>query len=91
MPKIILSESYTKRAKRFFRLHRDLLNVYKKKLVLLELNPYHPSLRIHKLRGKHSAKYSILINMKYRVVIDFLIKDDQIILLNIGNHDLMYR
>ena len=50
----------------------------------------HPSLRLHKLKGKLADFYSISINMEYRVIIDFIIKDGEIIPIDIGSHDDVY-
>jgi len=57
---------------------------------LLENNPYHPSLRLHKLQGKLNQFSSVSIDMKYRIVIDFIIVDDVIILIDVGSHDDVY-
>jgi addiction module RelE/StbE family toxin len=88
--KIIFTESYVKRAKKFAKKHPELLNQYKKTLQLLEINPTHPSLRLHKLEGKLSDLFSISINMTYRITIDFIIKEKEIILIDIGKHDEVY-
>lgn len=90
MYKIIFTESYVKRAKKFAKKHPDLLNQYKKTLQLLEINPLHPSLRLHKLEGKLSDYFSVSINMTYRITIDFIIKEKEIIPINVGKHDEVY-
>ncbi len=65
-------------------------NRYVKTMILLESDPYHPSLRLHKLRGKLREYSSISVNMEYRLVIDFIIKDKEIIPIDIGSHDEVY-
>ncbi len=90
MAEIIYSESYIKRAKKFIKKHPDLLSQYEKTLKLLEINPKHPSLRLHKLDGKLSELYSVSINISYRIYIDFLIEDDIIIPIDVGRHDEVY-
>lgn len=90
MYKIIFTESYVKRAKKFAKKHPDLLNQYKKTLQLLEINPLHPSLRLHKLEGKLSDYFSVSINITYRITIDFIIKEKEIIPINVGKHDEVY-
>jgi len=87
---IIYSESYIKRAKKFIKKHPDLLSQYEKTLKLLEINPKHPSLRLHKLDGKLSELYSVSINILYRICIDFLIENDIIIPIDVGRHDEVY-
>ncbi len=90
MIEIRFAEGYEKKVVRFFKKHKDLYPQYKKTLEILSRDPYHPSLRLHKLRGKLSNFYSVSINMKYRVVLDFIIQDDVIILLDIGSHSDVY-
>jgi len=87
---IIYTESYNKRAKKFIKKHPDLLSQYEKTLKLLEINPQHPSLRLHKLKGKLSELYSVSINISYRISIDFIIDGDMIIPIDIGSHDEVY-
>jgi mRNA-degrading endonuclease YafQ of YafQ-DinJ toxin-antitoxin module len=87
---IIYTESYIKRAKKFIKKHPDLLSQYEKTLKLLEINPKHPSLRLHKLDGKLSELYSVSINILYRICIDFLIENDIIIPIDVGRHDEVY-
>jgi mRNA-degrading endonuclease YafQ of YafQ-DinJ toxin-antitoxin module len=70
--------------------HPDLIEKYAKTIELLEIDPFHPSLRLHKLNGKLRLYYSISINMKYRVVIDFIFDDNKIIPIDIGIHDEVY-
>ncbi|PKL38317.1 MAG: plasmid stabilization protein [Spirochaetae bacterium HGW-Spirochaetae-1] len=90
MAEIIYTESYNKRAKKFIKKHPDLLSQYEKTLKLLEINPQHPSLKLHKLKGKLSELYSVSINISYRISIDFIIDDDMIIPIDIGSHDEVY-
>jgi len=90
MTKIIYTETYIKRAKKFINKHPEIINQYAKTLKLLELNPFHPSLRLHKLKGKLSNIYSVSINITYRISIDFIIKEDKVIPINIGKHDDIY-
>jgi len=87
---IIYTESYIKRARKFIRKHPELVSQYEKTLKLLEVNPHHPSLRLHKLKGRLSELYSVSINISYRISIDFIIEKDRIILIDVGSHDEVY-
>lgn len=88
MPKIILTEKYSKKAIDFLKSHPALSSKYKKSLLLLEANPFHPSLRLHILKGNLVEYHSVSIDLKYRILIDFIIQDDKIILIDIGDHGL---
>ncbi len=90
MIEIKFSDSYTKKAIKFFKKHKDLYPQYKKTVELLQHNPQHPSLRVYKLQGRMSNFSSVSINMKYRIVIDFLIVEDTIIFIDIGSHSDVY-
>ncbi len=90
MAEIEYTESYNKRAAKFIKKHPDLLSQYTKALELLEMNPYHPSLRLHKLKGKLSELYSVSINISFRISIDFIFEDDKIIPIDVGSHDEIY-
>jgi len=87
---IIYTDSYINRAKKFIKKHPDLISQYEKTLKLLELNPNHPSLRLHKLHGKLAELYSVSINISYRISLNFLIEDNKIIPVDIGSHDDVY-
>jgi len=88
--KLIYTNSYNKRAKKFIRKHPALLGQYKKTLKLLELNPNHPSLRLHELKGKLKELHSVSINISYRITLELLITDKDIILINVGPHERVY-
>jgi len=90
MYKISFSQKYEKIAKKFFKKHQNLKEKYTKTILLLQQNPYHPSLRLHKLQGTLSKYHSISIDMDYRIIIDFIIINDEIILIDIGSHDEVY-
>ncbi len=49
---LVFTEQYNRRALRFIKRHPDLKKPYLKTLQLLEINPFHPSLRCHALQGK---------------------------------------
>ena len=87
---IIFTESYTRRAERCLKRHPDLLGVYEKTLQLLELNPSHPSLRLHKLKGRLKELYSVSVTFSCRITLSFAIIAGAIVLIDIGAHDDVY-
>ena len=88
--KLIYPESYNKKAIKFIKKHKDLKNQYEKTLKLLEIDAYHPSLRLHKLQGKLEKLHSISINITYRITIEFIIVNKEIIMIDVGHHDSIY-
>ncbi len=90
MYKLVFTHTYLKREKEFLKRHRDLIERYKKTLKLLEINPNHPSLRLHGLKGQLKGKYSVSITITYRIIVTFAIKDNEIILIDVGHHKESY-
>jgi addiction module RelE/StbE family toxin len=88
--KLVYSDNFLKKAKKLIKKNPPIKNKVYKTFELLENNPFHPSLRLHKLKGNLKDYYSISIDMSYRIIIDFVIKDNEIILLDIGTHDDVY-
>ncbi len=87
---LIFTDQYNRRAAKFLKRHPDVETQYVKTLELLELNPHHPSLRLHRLLGKLEGLQSISINLKYRITIEIIITERDIVLINVGDHDAMY-
>jgi mRNA-degrading endonuclease YafQ of YafQ-DinJ toxin-antitoxin module len=87
---LVFTDSYNRRAAKWLKKHSELRTTYLKTLQLLELNPFHPSLRLHALRGRMQGVYSVSINMSYPITIDLLISEQEIILLNVGDHESVY-
>ena len=89
--RLIYTDSYIKRARKFFKKHPDLLSRYGKTLKILEINPQHPSLRSHQLKGKLNNLQFVSINISYRITLELYFSDKEIILVNVGSHDDVYR
>ena len=87
---LVFTEQYNRRALRFIKRHPELKKQYLKTLQLLEINPYHPSLRLHALQGKLQHLHSVSINLSYRITLELQIKDNEIILINVGDHETVY-
>ena len=87
---LVFTDNYMRRALRFLKRHPELQSQYAKTLALLEMNPHHPSLRLHALSGRLQGVHSVSINLSYRITLELLIQDQQIIPLNVGDHDAVY-
>jgi len=88
--RIVYTKSYNKRASKFIKKHPELLGQYEKTLKLLELNPQHPSLRLHELKGKLKGIQSVSINISYRITLELVVSDKDIILIDVGPHEHVY-
>lgn len=90
MFKLIFTESYSKKEKAFLSRHAELTEKYKNILKLLELNPSHISLKLHKLQGKFKNKYAVSLTYSYRIILSFTVVKDEILLIDIGGHGEVY-
>jgi proteic killer suppression protein len=88
--RLIYPESYVRRARKFLRRHPEILTQYRKTLELLQLNPFHPSLRSHALQGPLQGLWSISINICYRIVLQIMVRENEILLINVGKHEEVY-
>lgn len=70
--------------------HPQLIEQYLKALLLLQANPHHPSLRLHALSSRLQGLHSVSINLSYRITLELLIRDRQIVPINVGDHDAVY-
>ena len=87
---LIFTEQYMRRVVQFVKRHPDALGQYTKTLELLEANPHHPSLRLHALKGRLEGLSSVSINLKYRITLEMIVTEKEIILINVGVHDPVY-
>ena len=87
---LVFTDQYNRRAARFLERHPQLREPYRKTLLLLEANPHHPSLRLHALSGRLDGLHSVSINLSYRITLELLIREGQIVPINVGDHDTVY-
>jgi len=87
---LVFTDQYNRRAARFLRRHPHVREQYRKTLQLLQSNPQHPSLRLHALAGKLSGLHSVSINLSHRITLELVIRDRQIVPINVGDHDAVY-
>ena len=88
---LIFTHSYNRRAAKWLKKHPELKAQYLKTLQLLEADPFHPSLRLHALSGRLDGLHAVSINLSYRITLELLITDSQIILVNVDGHEAVYR
>lgn len=87
---LIFTESYEQIEKRFLKRHPDLLERYHRTLALLELDPFHPSLRLHTLEGRLAGLHAVSINLQYRITLELELREQEIILVSVGSHGEVY-
>jgi mRNA-degrading endonuclease YafQ of YafQ-DinJ toxin-antitoxin module len=68
---LVFTKTYERAEKKFLGKHPELVERYKKILELLELNPTHPSLKLHDLGGKLEGRFAVHITHSYRLTLSF--------------------
>ncbi len=87
---LVFTETYNRQAAKWLVRHPEMRSQYLKTLQLLELNPFHPSLRLHALGGRLAGVHSVSINLSYRITLEMLVEGHEIVLLKVGDHDTVY-
>ncbi len=88
---VVFTDAYVRRAAKWLKRHPEAEQQYLKTLQLLELNPFHPSLRLRALAGRLEGLYLVSINLSFRITLEFLVIDKEILLVNVGDHESVYR
>jgi mRNA-degrading endonuclease YafQ of YafQ-DinJ toxin-antitoxin module len=88
---LVWTSSFTRAAEKFLKQHPELREKFAAILGDLERDPFQPHLRYHHLGGKLKGVQAISITSSYRLTLTLLISDQEIILLDVGSHDEVYR
>jgi mRNA-degrading endonuclease YafQ of YafQ-DinJ toxin-antitoxin module len=88
---LIWTNTFTRTARKYLKKHRNLIGIFEDTLKQLENDPFVPRLRLHKLKGKHSDKHSVSLTYSDRIVLYLKLSEKEIILLDVGTHDDVYR
>jgi toxin HigB-1 len=86
---IIITETYRRKAVKFFKKHPRLKEKYKKTVLLLKRDPFHEVLECKKMKG-YPNLYRIKLTMHARIVIEIIIKDRKIIPVSIDTREKIY-
>lgn len=78
-------------ARKFLRKHPDLRERLKNVIDELKDDPFQPHLELHALGGKLDGVFAASISHSYRLTLSLKITKKEIILLDIGSHDDVYR
>lgn len=92
MIQLVWSSRFIKAFKRVSKKKSDLIVNLSEILKILENDPFHPSLRTHKLKGSLSDCWASSIDYDYRLIFEIHKFDDrtEILLLSVGTHDEVY-
>lgn len=82
--KIFYSKYFVKKYK---KLPQAIQVIALKKIDIFKINPLHPYLKLHELKGRCLGLWSISINLNYRIIFQREL-DGNIVLVSIGKHDI---
>jgi len=88
---ITTPEQFLRQARRFLKKHPDLKPRFAKVIGQLQNDPFQSGLALHPLSGKLSGCHAVSLTYSYRITLTLLITENEIILLDIGSHDEVYR
>jgi addiction module RelE/StbE family toxin len=88
---VTTSDQFLRQARKFFRKHPDLRPRFAAVIEALKLDPFQPSLGLHPLSGKLAGCHAVRLTYSYRITLTVLITEKEIVLLDIGGHDEVYR
>ena len=88
---LVWSAGFTRSAEKFVKRHPDLREKFAAILRELEKDPFQPHLKYHQLRGNFKGVQAVSITYSYRITLTVVVSDKEIILLDIGSHDEVYR
>jgi addiction module RelE/StbE family toxin len=89
--KIVTTSLFLRRLRKFLKKHPELRERFVLVVDSLSADPFNPRLRYHQLSGKLQGLQAVSITESYRLVLTVIIFDQEIILLDIGSHDEVYR
>jgi addiction module RelE/StbE family toxin len=88
---IVTPEQFLRQARKFFKKHPDLKTRFARVLRDLQVDPSQARLALHPLGGKLAGCHTVHLTHSYRLTLTLLITEREIILLDIGGHDEVYR
>ena len=88
---IVLTHSFIRQVERFKKSHPELKQKLAKTLRDLANDPFQSHLKLHALKGSMKEFHAVSINYQYRMTLILHITEKEIILIDIGTHDEVYR
>lgn len=86
---VYYSQYFIKRYRKITKKNQQLKQSIKKVINQFIKSPRHPTLHLHKLKGKMVDDWSISVEANMRIIFTYI--KDGILLVDIGSHDEVYR
>ena len=88
---LVWTATFARTARKFLRRHPELRGIIEDILRQLERDPRSPRLRLHALKGRHKGEHALSLTYECRIVFILKIVAREVILLDLGTHDEVYR
>ncbi len=82
---------FERELRRFLKKHPQLRERVDRVFQDLEQDPWQPHLRLHALSGHLEGLHAVRVDFSNRVVLTLRVSEQEIVLVDIGSHDEVYR
>jgi len=89
---LLRSNAFVRAARKILKKHPEIAPNVQSTLELLSIEPFHPRLRTHKLKGEFQDSYACSGGYDLRIIFKFVEHEvaQAILLESIGTHDEVY-
>jgi addiction module RelE/StbE family toxin len=88
---LVTTQHFERRARKFLRKHSDLRQALRDTLDDLSRDPFQPKLKLHPLSGNLAGVQAVSLTHSYRLTLQVRVAEQEVVLLDIGTHDEVYR
>lgn len=88
---LITTQHFERRARKFIRKHPDLRQALRDTLGDLSRDPFQAKLKLHPLSGNLAGVQAVSLTYSYRLALLLRVTEQEVVLLDIGTHDEVYR
>ena len=88
---LVTTQHFERRARKFLRKHPDLRSTLRDTLDDLSRDPFQPQLKLHPFSGNLAGVQAVSLTYSYRLTLLVSVTEQEIVLLDIGTHDEVYR
>ena len=88
---LVWTQTFLRTARKFVRRHPELEGLLEDVFRQLARDPFVPRLRLHPLKGRYAGKHAVALTYDYRIVLILKLEKKEVVLLDIGTHDEVYR
>jgi mRNA-degrading endonuclease YafQ of YafQ-DinJ toxin-antitoxin module len=88
---LVTTQHFERRARKFVRKHPDLRPALRDTLDDLSRDPFQAKLKLHPLSGDLAGVQAVSVAYAYRLTLLLRVTEQEVVLLDIGTHDEVYR